>query len=144
LKAFNLCPAQALLLVNIQRRHSYFIMSEGLDVESKRTMGEELFLIHLSRQTELGVDDFDHETKPQQRERGTSVGEELWQVHCKRACGNLDKDYEKGGCPSSTTPEMKTRSEYTPGTVAKNSTATISGEDEKVIHHLRNRDIKIP
>ena len=92
----------------------------------------------------MSAEDFDHEAK-HQRERGASVGEELWHVHCKRAAGNLDQDYEDDEVPIST-PEETKRAKDTPETPPKKSRSTDnSGEDEiKVIHHLRNRDIKIP
>jgi hypothetical protein len=119
-------------------------MSEAPVVENKTTLGESLFLVHLSRQTEVSAEDFDHEAK-HQRERGASVGEELWHVHCKRAAGNLDQDYEDDEVPISA-PEETTRAKDKPETPPKKSRSTDnSGEDEiKVIHHLRNRDIKIP
>jgi len=63
-------------------------MSEAAD--EKRTLGEELFRVHLSRYSAAGPSegDYDREEKePEPRERTMSVGEELWRVHCKRIQG---------------------------------------------------------
>lgn len=120
-------------------------MSEAPDVVSadeeskRRTLGEELFLVHLSRQTEVSAEDFDHEANNQQhqRERGASVGEELWHVHCKRAAGHLDEDYEEQEATVGT-PEKKKQTKDPP------ETSPCSGNNEEKVIHLRNRDIKIP
>ena len=89
-------------------------MSESASQESKKSVGEELFLVHLSRQTKSvnSPDDLDLGVSTK-RDRDTTVGEELWRVHCQRAGGRIDDDYE--------------------GDEVNNN--------EKVLH-LRNRDVK--
>mmetsp|Transcript_10406 Transcript_10406/g.22945 ORF Transcript_10406/g.22945 Transcript_10406/m.22945 type:complete len:136 (-) Transcript_10406:344-751(-) len=54
--------------------------------DDRKTVGEELFLVHLSRFSERSPDDYDRE-KPAHRSIERSVGEELWQVHCQRMKG---------------------------------------------------------
>ena len=48
---------------------------------NQRTIGEELFLVHLHRQLQEGDDDMTP------RIRSRSVGEELYEIHLKRAQG---------------------------------------------------------
>ena len=73
-------------------------MSEAPSKE-KRSVGEELFLVHLNRYKEKRAEDFDHDPKPP-RKVDMTVGEELWRVHCKRQRGieeesdSSDSDYD--------------------------------------------------
>jgi hypothetical protein len=119
-------------------------MSE--EATEKKTLGEELFLVHLSRQTHTlpTADDFDHEDRKQRdTDRRPSIGEELWHVHCKRAVGTImDEDLDeddnlKAPAKKSATKKQvqKVFQEPHEGAQAK--------VDDKVIHHLRNRDVTI-
>lgn len=66
---------------------------------SKRTAGEELFLVHLRRTNsphhDHAEDEDDHDTKFHEipRKRSRSIGEELFLTHLKRSEG-LDPDYD--------------------------------------------------
>jgi hypothetical protein len=53
----------------------------------QKTLGEELFLVHLDRfsKQQPSPDDFDREKSKQASEAtSATVGEELWMLHCKR------------------------------------------------------------
>lgn len=94
---------------------------------SKRTVGEELFLVHLSRQDpEDAVVDKDGVSDPQ-RKRSKSVGEELFEVHLKR-CAGVELDYD--------IPE-KQEAKKTPSRKFKKKQASPSAH----VIHLRNRDV---
>jgi hypothetical protein len=112
-----------------QRNHS--IMTQEASEDLKRTLGEELYLIHLSRfnKLERSGNDYDHETK-EPRKRSFSAGEELWQVHLKRSVGlDLEADEEK----EPTIPTKRTKV----GTPVTKKIPTR-------VMHLRNRNVKIP
>lgn len=107
---------------------------------NKKTLGEELFLVHLSRQngkSEGGEDDIKHP----RRERGLSIGEELWQVHCTRAAaGGLEND----GNGDEMHDEKFTICDPAKDLPTVSITPTKPTQCEKtntVIHHLRNRDV---
>jgi hypothetical protein len=59
------------------------------EAPQKSTLGEELFMIHLSRMSDV-PEEIDREIsqihKPQ-----TTVGESLWQVHLKRSAGSQEE-----------------------------------------------------
>ena len=105
-------------------------MSEAAD--DKRTVGEELFLVHLSRYNATGPsgEDFDHEEKePEPRERSMSVGEELWRVHCKRNQGvESEEDKSEDEVPAK-------KAKVTKGTPPRKKTSS------RTIN-LRNRVVK--
>jgi len=116
--------------------------------EEKRTVGEELYLIHLSRfsKEERSPDDYDHETSPLTKIPGhkPTLGEELWRIHCKRSQGMIDVDHEemeygaaKRHDPVSPTPKGAT----TPGRKKLATRRNINVKPR--IIHLRNRDIPI-
>jgi hypothetical protein len=103
---------------------------------AKKTLGEELFLVHLSRQVDVTADDVDHELR-KEREHKLTIGDELWQVHCKRAANKTDEEdgsLEAPVSPTTTKKHVKTNVSGTHHT----PTATF---DDKIVHHLRNRDI---
>jgi hypothetical protein len=56
-----------------------------------KTVGEELYLVHLRRHEgdEPKVEDFDFTTTPNPtpRDRSLSAGEELWRIHLQRSQG---------------------------------------------------------
>jgi hypothetical protein len=101
--------------------------------DSKRTPGEELYLVHLSRFSKLprSENDFDHETK-EPRKRSFSAGEELWQIHLKRSAG-LDPEADVDKEPS-TIPTKK----------IKVGTPVTKKIPKPRVIHLRNRNVKIP
>jgi hypothetical protein len=104
-----------------------------ISVDDKKTPGEELYLVHLSRFSKLprSENDFDHETK-EPRKRTFSAGEELWQIHLKRSAGldpEADEDKE---------PTILTAKKLKVGRPATKKNAKL-----RVIH-LRNRNVKIP
>jgi hypothetical protein len=96
-----------------------------------KTIGEELFLVHLSRKKSDAIgkieDDVDHDVIQRTKEPEMSPGEELWHIHCKRAEGHLDEDY----------PSKKLRNDKT-----KPQKAHKTRLDDRVIR-LRNREIKV-
>jgi hypothetical protein len=109
-------------------------MSESSNNDT-RTIGEQLYLVHLNRfnKLERNADDFDHEeTTKEPRGRSFSAGEELWQVHLRRSAGlEPDDDKEEDAIAKRArvgTPESKTHKK-------RKSTRVI---------HLRNRNIKVP
>lgn len=57
--------------------------------ENKRTVGEELFLVHLKRKAPKDEEEDYDEEPPIERKRKSSIGEELYQVHLKRSCHDL-------------------------------------------------------
>jgi hypothetical protein len=129
--------------------------------QERRTVGEELFLVHLSRASAAEPDpaDFDRETKAKAVAAAASAtkkkakpksgkpsddedlpptpGEELWKVHCKRFKGSDDDDAdgdeeEAGGTkPEGTVKEKR-------GIIG----SAAARDDERVLH-LRNRDVAI-
>jgi hypothetical protein len=103
------------------------------DHDSKKTPGEELYLVHLSRFNKLprSENDFDHETK-EPRKRSFSAGEELWQIHLKRSAG-LDPAADEDKEPS-TIPTKK----------IKVGTPVTKKIPKLRVIHLRNRNVKIP
>lgn len=90
-------------------------------------MGEELFLVHLHRQTpEDAVADKDGVP---QRKRSKSIGEELFEVHLKRSEG-VEPDYDN---PK----EQETKK----SSVRKTKKKVASPAH---VIHLRNRDVPPP
>jgi hypothetical protein len=68
----------------------------GSSKAKTKTVGEELYLVHLRRHEgeEPRPEDFDFENPP--KKRSYSAGEELWNVHMKRVRGlEPDVDCEK-------------------------------------------------
>jgi len=118
-----------------------YIISKAPDHNNKTTLGEELWRVHLSRQSEVSADDFDHEA-PHHPHR--SVGEELWEVHCKRSRGNLDEDYPPAPAPeededlSHATKQKRANHPKKPAAAAVKT----RNQDTKVIE-LRNRKVKV-
>lgn len=99
----------------------------------EKTLGEELFLVHLSRfnKKEPSEDDFDHDY-PVPRKRTMSAGDELWQVHLKRSTGTeVDNDEEE----TDANKRLKVNEKKTQAPTRKRSTRVIS---------LRNRKVKVP
>mmetsp|Transcript_16903 Transcript_16903/g.35008 ORF Transcript_16903/g.35008 Transcript_16903/m.35008 type:complete len:133 (+) Transcript_16903:206-604(+) len=69
-------------------------MMDDDDKHGIRTVGEELYLVHLRR---LLHEEDDHDSFPRKR-RSSSVGEELWEVHRRRSQGvedDSDRDTEE-------------------------------------------------
>jgi hypothetical protein len=96
-----------------------------MELPANRTVGEELFLVHLSREDpEEAVMDKDGVPN---RKRSKSIGEELFDVHLKR-CAGVEPDYDL--------PQKKE---------AKKTTKKIK-HASSVAHviHLRNRDVPPP
>lgn len=66
----------------------------GVQPRVKRSIGEELFLVHLKRKSpEDDEEDHDEEEKHVRRRVGKSIGEELYQIHLKRSRQGCDKDF---------------------------------------------------
>jgi hypothetical protein len=140
--------------------------SNGSSDLEKKTAGEELFLVHLSRAEATGPDpaDFDRETSSgslrERRRRGSSFvmldnddeegvptpGEELWKVHCKRCEGSeLDYDEEVGPLEDAkavpSTPRPSTRNGKSNKKV-KHEDGGPQNEQGRVLH-LRSRDVAL-
>lgn len=104
--------------------------------EDKKSVGEELFLVHLSRHKgeAPSEEDFDFES-PRKKARAPSIGEELWYVHCKRNEGmepDADEDAtSKESKMVSKTKKTRTDSKSKPGRCVA-----------KGVLHLRNRDVQ--
>lgn len=95
--------------------------------EEKKTLGEELYLVHLERfnKEERSPEDFDLEAKPKPRE--ITPGEELWLVHCKRTAGvQLEEDCEQE-----------------PANDNKNKKKKAKRTAQRRVLHLRNRDVAV-
>jgi len=108
-----------------------------LGVDGKPTLGEELFLVHLSRHKNEAPseDDFDHDLP---RKRARSIGEELWEVHMQRSKG-LEPDFDVA-LPK----ERKNR--HTPRKNNRKSNLKKPARcSERLagVLHLRNRDVKL-
>ena len=58
-------------------------------MSEKRTIGEELYLIHLKRQSER-EEEYDGDEIPRKRSR--SIGEELYEIHLRRSQGLGEKN----------------------------------------------------
>ena len=58
-------------------------------ISEKRTIGEELYLIHLKRQREH-EEDYNIVEIPRKRSR--SIGEELYEIHLKRSQGSGERN----------------------------------------------------
>ena len=121
--------------LSIKKETEATTMSEA---PSGKTVGEELFLVHLSRvgKEGPGVDDLDLDIKQEAHNRtGMSVGDELWRVHCKRSNG---MEFESDEDPAEGTPSKKK---------VKKATKVVASTKKspyttKVIH-LRNRDVEV-
>lgn len=93
---------------------------------AKRTVGEELFLVHLNRQDpEEAIMDKDG-VLPPERKRSKSIGEELFEVHLHRSEG-VEPDYDV----------PKEQEEKKPA-ARKEKKKTASSAH---VIHLRNRDV---
>lgn len=74
--------------------------------ESKvTTVGEELWRVHLRRQTGITTSEEDFDRSP--RKRAQSVGEELWEIHVKRSRG-VDLSYDSEESVLKTSPKQGT------------------------------------
>jgi hypothetical protein len=99
-------------------------MAPNPTLRAKRTLGEELFLVHLHRQTaEDAVADKDGIPV---RKRSKSIGEELFEVHLKRSEG-VEPDYD---IPK----EQETKKPVARKTKKKT-------ESSAHVIHLRTRDV---
>ena len=100
----------------------------------KKTIGEELYLVHLERFTkeERSSDDFDHEVSSSNKKLNKPTpGEELWLVHCKRSEGvELEADQVRDDVP----PPKKLKGEL-------KKKASLRSKPR--VMHLRNRDVAI-
>ena len=106
------------------------------EAPEKQTVGESLFLVHLSRTGKDGPreDDYDHEDiRRPFRSPSMTVGEELWRIHCKRSAGT---EFERD--------EMPDEGE----SIRKKSKITAASRKEKMsttrVISLRNRDVPVP
>jgi hypothetical protein len=101
-------------------------MAPNPTLPAKRTVGEELFLVHLSRQDpeDLILDKDGVPIPPRQRSK--SIGEELFDIHLKRCAGG-EPDYDV---------PKKPKSKRT----AKKKQASPSAH----VINLRNRDVPPP
>jgi hypothetical protein len=121
------------------------VKTETLGKDGKPSVGEELFLVHLSRGKGKvsGIDDLDIENP---RKRSRSVGEELWEVHLKRTEGSepdVDKEESKTLEPSvvkSKAPKPKQNAAKTKN-LKQTAGCSVAGKDS--VYHLRNRDVLI-
>lgn len=90
------------------------------------TVGEELFMVHLHRETpEHLLADKDGPKSPP-RKRSRSVGDELFEIHLKRSQG-IEPDYDVPKKPQAKTKQGRNKA---------NGTAHVI--------HLRNRDVPPP
>jgi hypothetical protein len=115
-----------------------------LGKDGKPTLGEELFLVHLSRRSgePPSVDDFDFES-PRKKPRAESIGEELWNVHVRRS-QNMEPDLDVDECETTTnktsnvarSDKDKKRSNTRPKKPARCS------ERLTKVLHLRNRNVQ--
>jgi hypothetical protein len=104
--------------------------------KTKKSLGEELFLVHLSRYTPEKVDDFDHEDPEHLHSKsGMTVGEELWQVHCKRASECVEDEDNEASAEEATVRKTKN------GNIVPTQ-AEDPPHEEKVMH-LRNRVVQL-
>ena len=106
--------------------------------DGKPTIGEELFLVHLSRHQgeQPSEEDFDYEC-PRKKQRSVSVGEELWNVHmCRNKGMEQDFDEEPSGNSISTQRTRKTRAGS-----KSSKPERCSGRLASVLH-LRSRDVQ--
>lgn len=101
-------------------------MAPNPTLPAKRTVGEELFLVHLSRQDPEDIVTDKDGVFPQ-RKRSKSIGEELFDVHLKRVAG-VDPDYDE--------PTKKPE--------AKKTTKKKQASPSAHVIHLRNRDVPPP
>jgi hypothetical protein len=99
------------------------------DQGKKKTLGEELFLVHLSR-CQKDDESLDYDT-PRPRSLSTSSavsrGEELWNVHCKRMEGWEEAEEEVEAPPTQKKAKKSTQEDVNHG-------RTI---------HLRSRDVSV-
>jgi len=120
--------------------------------DNHRTTGEELYLVHLSRFANPGPEDYDRDgefkANGKRKDRSLSLGEELWQIHCRRSqgcCEEEDEEVPNGAgakieaadAPSSArdSPSPKTKQQ-------QRRQPKMTNEEERVMH-LRNRDVPL-
>uniref|UniRef100_A0A6V2F2W4 Uncharacterized protein n=1 Tax=Ditylum brightwellii TaxID=49249 RepID=A0A6V2F2W4_9STRA len=121
-----------------------------MSTPTKRSAGEELFLVHLHRQEgqESDPDAEDDHDYPEKRLRSCSVGEELYQIHLKRSQGledSADGDGETSkpletGSPHQDGPSkdaILSKDEATE--ITQTSTKKTSGHEL----HLRSRNVPV-
>jgi hypothetical protein len=128
------------------------------DNQEKRTVGEELFLVHLNRASAVEPDptDFDRETKATEgavsptaktkaksKQKGAkksddqdlpTPGEELWKVHCKRFKGSDDGEDDV---------DADAKLEGVKGASGLIGGGGSVAHDDGRVLHLRNRDVAI-
>lgn len=100
--------------------------SKETETAKPTTVGEELFLVHLHRETpeHLLADRDGPESPPRKRSR--SVGEELFDIHLKRSQG-IEPDYDVPKKPQ-----------------AKAKQGGKKAKGRAHVIHLRNRDVPPP
>ena len=102
------------------------------------TVGEELFLVHLSRhEGGIPLEDFDSDNP---RKRSRSIGEELWEVHLKRM-KDAEPDDDKEVPPVAQSKAPKPNRSVKSKNLKASSVWSSAGAD--TVYHLRNRDVLI-
>ena len=137
--------------------------------ETPRTVGEELYLVHLSRFSNPDPDDYDHDNMIVAKEDGkvivkhhsknvadddgsgkeTTKGEELWQVHCKRqqGCPDDDEEKEEGGVEKEEEGGGEKKKQDQPPPPSKKKKGDDEGgakkkeEEPRQVRRLRNRTV---
>ena len=87
------------------------------EAPEKPTLGEELFMVHLSRMSDT-PEDIDSEINMTHQPQ-TTLGESLWQVHLKRSAELGEEPDEEGAVNSNRSTRKKSRSERLNSSVAE-------------------------
>lgn len=112
------------------------------EAPKKGTLGEELFMVHLSRMSDKTEDDFDSEFK-QTHTPQTTLGESLWQVHLKRSAGLEDEPETEDNVKTKRSSRKKSRSERFPEASSNVAEATSPRPATSRTLNLRNRKVTI-
>lgn len=106
-------------------------------LDGKRTVGEELFLVHIARHKGEAPSEDDYDRVRGPRERSRSIGEELWGVHLRRSIG-MEPDVDNEWNISKPTDKKPTKAGKKTSAKPKKGVRC----SPKVMH-LRNRDVKM-
>eukprot|EP01083_Nonionella_stella_P017809 49892_1 len=112
-----------------------------MNKENKRkTIGEELWLVHLKRY-QASPEDFDIVSP--RRKRSKSIGEELYEVHLKRCHGlDLGCDYDSD-CNGIDNYQSKKEDHVKVVGHDTSSSETPNSSDESIDHHVKCHESKL-
>lgn len=116
------------------------------EAPEKPSLGDELFMVHLSRMSDT-PEDVDKEISLTHQPQ-TTIGESLWQVHLKRSAGLGEESEEESAVKSKGSARKKSRSErlsnaFVPEASCDVAEPTSPRQVTSRTLNLRNREVTI-